>query len=595
MEGKMSLMSSKVAKYKIASLFLIGILLAIGGCDTGTNSYTFDITVSSGSGGSVSVANPAITLEAGQSQVLQSLTASTTLSLTATPAAGYTFTGWSFSSGAASSTTNPLDYIVTDHDETITAGFAVSRTVEISLSASTAAPGDTVTVSLTPDFDVTSPMELIVHLPVTNAARNLAKGVDYTVTGLGSNNEITLAAGSTGTTFTLTIEEDVISDGKTIMVGLLSGLDYTAGPLQVLTVNSATHKWTDVTLAVGSSLSWIAAARADDTTTTGIDESALLIASGQASYTTPVDNAYDTWTEPTGGAALPANAAWSGIDVLVNANGSAQLAACADGDYIYHLPDSANSPTWLQMNNGSITNTTWKDVAFFGEGRIAAVYGQGVRVTRSTAFSNDPALWFLRSYLAGTDYSVVAGANASLYTAAKLHLAGLYNNSGSLENRPTHVSIDFTNQSMPVLVDGQSTVLPANPAGEINDITGSPDGTKVAIAAGTSAAADYIYLSSDSGANFTRNTAAGQRAWGAVAMSSDGQTIYAIAEGDAATDGLYTSNNGGTGWTLMDGLDVDGSDWMLRCSPDGTILVAAQNGGYLYVSTDLGLSWTERQ
>lgn len=81
-----------------------------------------------------------------------------------------------------------------------------------------------------------------------------------------------------------------------------------------------------------------------------------------------------------------------------------------------------------------------------------------------------------------------------------------------------------------------------------------------------------LYLSTNSGVSFTHNTTAGQ-------------TIYAIAVGNATAAGLHKSANGGNSWTLMDGLDVEGSGWMLHCSPDGTILVVAQNGGYLYVST----------
>jgi pectate lyase len=72
-----------------------------------------------------------------------SFPAGTTVTLTASPVSGYTFTGWS---GSANGTTNPLT-ITMDGNKTITANYAPQQTNQYSLSVTTSGSG---TVSMNP-------------------------------------------------------------------------------------------------------------------------------------------------------------------------------------------------------------------------------------------------------------------------------------------------------------------------------------------------------------------------------------------------------------------------------------------------------------
>ncbi|RYY99865.1 MAG: carbohydrate-binding protein [Chitinophagaceae bacterium] len=97
---------------------------------TGTPPPVTNYTLSTGNsplaGGTVS-GNPAGS----------SFTSGTTVTLTATPAAGYTFTGWS---GSATGTANPIT-ITMDANKTLTANYAAQAPTQYSLSVTTSGSG----------------------------------------------------------------------------------------------------------------------------------------------------------------------------------------------------------------------------------------------------------------------------------------------------------------------------------------------------------------------------------------------------------------------------------------------------------------------
>ncbi|CAE6973269.1 unnamed protein product [Symbiodinium natans] len=76
--------------------------------------------------------------------------------------------------------------------------------------------------------------------------------------------------------------------------------------------------------------------------------------------------------------------------------------------------------------------------------------------------------------------------------------------------------------------------------GNVHRVAMSSDGTKLV------APVDYgmIYTSTDSGATWA-GTESGNRSWRAVAMSSDGSTISAVASDSAS---VWTSTDGGSSW-----------------------------------------------
>ena len=80
---------------------------------------------------------------------------------------------------------------------------------------------------------------------------------------------------------------------------------------------------------------------------------------------------------------------------------------------------------------------------------------------------------------------------------------------------------------------------------------------------------------------------ASSRSWFSVASSSDGTKLVTAAYGGY----IYTSTDSGATWTQR------GSQqgWQaVASSSDGAKLVAVANYGYIYTSTDSGLTWTQR-
>ena len=116
-------------------------------------------------------------------------------------------------------------------------------------------------------------------------------------------------------------------------------------------------------------------------------------------------------------------------------------------------------------------------------------------------------------------------------------------------------------------------------------VAGSGDLTALVAAVQTSG---YLCTSADSGATWTRRTAAGQRDWQSVASSADGTRLAAAAMG-----GLIYTDAGGI-WTEH---VIGGGPQNWQCiamSADGVRLAAVAYGGYIHTSANGGADWTER-
>ncbi len=158
-------------------------------------------------------------------------------------------------------------------------------------------------------------------------------------------------------------------------------------------------------------------------------------------------------------------------------------------------------------------------------------------------------------------------------------------------------------------------------------VASSSDGSKLL----ASAFNGYLYSSTDSGANWTQLTSAGQRNWVDVTSSSDGVNLFAIT----STGVAYYSTNSGSNWTvssiysktwsavtsssdgsLVYAVDEDGSSsyvtysndygavfeydvdsgsrvWnSITTSDNGNIIYAGANNGYIYKTSNGGISWS---
>lgn len=139
----------------------------------------------------------------------------------------------------------------------------------------------------------------------------------------------------------------------------------------------------------------------------------------------------------------------------------------------------------------------------------------------------------------------------------------------------------------------------------------------------------FPFVSTDNGVNWVQSGP--QMAWAAVAMSGDGLTITAVAGTAFSTGQVYRSTDGGLSFTSQAGPGVlawtgvassvdgskavavdylgavwrfDGITWsqLLNAPPlawtavassaDGTILAATADNGAIFVSTDVGATWT---
>ena len=118
-------------------------------------------------------------------------------------------------------------------------------------------------------------------------------------------------------------------------------------------------------------------------------------------------------------------------------------------------------------------------------------------------------------------------------------------------------------------------------------ITSSSDGTKLA-AATTGGGRDggSIYTSTDSGANWTEQTGAGSRTWSSIASSSNGTKLAATVSGGS----IYTSTDSGANWTEQTG--AGSQTWVsITSSSDGTKLYAIRST-FIHSSADSGVNWS---
>ena len=135
--------------------------------------------------------------------------------------------------------------------------------------------------------------------------------------------------------------------------------------------------------------------------------------------------------------------------------------------------------------------------------------------------------------------------------------------------------------------DSGATWTEQTAAGSRNwtSIASSSDGSKLAaVVLGGS-----LYASSDSGATWTERTTAGSRNWRSIASSSDGSKLAAVVSGGS----IYTSSDSGATWTEQTA--AGSRNWRsIASSSDGSKLAAAAYGGYIYTSSDSGATWTEQ-
>jgi len=165
---------------------------------------------------------------------------------------------------------------------------------------------------------------------------------------------------------------------------------------------------------------------------------------------------------------------------------------------------------------------------------------------------------------ASADFSVLTACEQRLYIST---------DSGAnwIERRPDGIDADRNWYFAKVSSDG-TTIL----AGSTSDFGGG---------------VGKLYISTDSGANFTETQPAGAVSlnWSAGAMTPNASILYAGTHSGA---GLFKSINGGTSWT-----DISPVSYIygLGCDSTGNKIIVGGDANRLYISLNGGTSFTEVQ
>ena len=118
----------------------------------------------------------------------------------------------------------------------------------------------------------------------------------------------------------------------------------------------------------------------------------------------------------------------------------------------------------------------------------------------------------------------------------------------------------------------------------------SSSGSLVLVSTASSSGASGLYLSTNSGADYTAQPGPGSQIWRSVAMSSDGTKMAALSN-----TVIWTSTDSGTSWTST-ALPFTAYIYSsLSLSGDGSQLLAATaivGNGEIYTSSNFGVTWT---
>lgn len=409
----------------------------------------------------------------------------------------------------------------------------------------------------------------------------------------------------------------------------LIAADY-AGSLYTSTDGGST--WTERTSA--GSHNWFSVASSSDGDKLIASTSDTVFSNGNwnnvGNLYTSVDGGA-TWVQRTSGGV----GAWS--SVASSADGSKLIASRAVSNVgsntgsLYTSTDGG--ATWVERTAAG--SHAWRSVASSSDGsKLVAVnddYDDTNSVYISSLYTSTDGgvTWTYQSNAGARRWISVTSSGDGVKLAAVSHLGYVYTSTdgGTTWTERTGAGtngwyfVTMSTDGTKLLLGGFHTDLYASTddGGTWTSLSKYGDWFGAALSADGNrlvASADYLYTARvivtitppsnlsppvSSHNNWTERTSAGLHDWNDIASSADGMKLIAadVHNYDCSGGFLYTSTDSGVTWTAR--ASAEGRVWQsVASSADGTKLVAADtcggdwNGGYLYTSPDSGVTWTEQ-
>ena len=268
----------------------------------------------------------------------------------------------------------------------------------------------------------------------------------------------------------------------------------------------------------------------------------------------------ENWT------ARDSNRNWLGI--ASSSDGTKLVATHNGGGYIYTSTDSGANWTARDTDN---TGRDWTGVTSSSDGTVlAACVNNGGYIYTST---DSGVTWLERNVTGNWHYLTISSDGTKLAAT---------NNNGYI-----HTSTAVTQVVTTKIVEyAGANWKTGNLIKSWNGIATSTDAVKLAACVFS----EYIFTSTDSGANWLARTSTGTKNWNCIASSGDGTKLIACAYSEY----IYTSTDSGATWKSYTGLSTKNWGNGAASSGNGTILGVVHQGGYIYISTDSGSTWSSR-
>jgi hypothetical protein len=249
--------------------------------------------------------------------------------------------------------------------------------------------------------------------------------------------------------------------------------------------------------------------------------------------------------------------------VAASADGTRMLAAVY-GQELYLSTNAGSS--WVATSTGAPNGYGWYATASSADGTnlmAAGLFIEGIYIS-----TNGGASWYPSGATNGNWISLYSSANGRLMVGSTAASNGQIYYS-------TNFGLTWTNASAP------GTYW--------RGMAGTPDGTT--LFSSDNSYNGRIYKSTNFGASWAPLSGSPNVGyWDKLACSTNGNFVIAASDGGGNPAHIYISTNSGTNWSVPPGSPM--GIWKgLICSSDGTKIVALAQDAGIFSSSDSGVTW----